>query len=102
MLDNVRTILDADAVFKRSVILRAMTQELGPTREAVFEAVVQRLDGSQKYAAEAFSLAEHYETNPRSVWGYVQGLTRLSQRTPWQGGLFGCDRAANRLSATVN
>jgi hypothetical protein len=63
---------------------------------------VQRLDVSQKHAAEAYTLTERYETNPRSVWGYVQGLTRLSQRTPWQDGRFGLDRAASRLLATVN
>jgi hypothetical protein len=101
-LDHVRATLDADPVFERTAILRATTQELGPTREAVLEAVVQRLDVSQKHAAEAYTLAEHYETNPRSVWGYVQGLTRLSQRTPWQDGRFGLDRAASRLLATVD
>ena len=37
---------------------------------------------------EAYGLAEAYEPNPRSVWGYVQGLTRLSQRTPWQDARF--------------
>jgi hypothetical protein len=62
---------------------------------------VQRLDVSQKQAAEAYSLAEQYEANPRSVWGYVQGLTRLSQRTPWQDGRFDLDRAASRLLTTV-
>ena len=53
-------------------------------------------------AAEAYSLAEQHETNPRSVWGYVQGLTRLSQRTPWQDGRFALDRAASRLLTTVH
>jgi hypothetical protein len=101
-LASVHATLDAHPVFERTVILRATTQELGPTREAVLEAVVQRLDVSQKHAAEAYTLAEQYETNPRSVWGYVQGLTRLSQRTPWQDGRFGLDRAAGRLLATVN
>ena len=56
----------------------------------------------QLAAAEAYSLAEQYERNPRSVWGYVQGLTRLSQRTPWQDGRFTLDRAASRLLTTVN
>ncbi len=55
-----------------------------------------------KHAAEAYDLAEQYETNPRSVWGYVQGLTRLSQRTPWQDGRFTLDRAAGRLLTTVH
>ena len=75
-------------------------QELGPTREDVLEAVMTRLKLSRKQAGGA--LAETYETNPRSVWGYVQGLTRLSQRTPWQDARFSLDQAASRLIATVN
>ena len=101
-LDNVRRALDADTTSDRTLILRSTTQELGPTREAVLETVVQRHDLSQKHAAEAYTLAEQYETNPRSVWGYVQGLTRLSQRTPWQDGRFTLDRAASRLLTTVH
>ena len=62
----------------------------------------QRLDLSQKQAVEAYTLAEQFEANPRSVWGYVQGLTRLSQRTPWQDGRFTLDRAAGRLLTTVH
>jgi len=61
-----------------------------------------RIDLSQKQASEAYDLAERHETNPRSVWGYVQGLTRLSQRTSWQDRRFALDRAASRLLATVN
>jgi len=68
----------------------------------VLEAVVRRLDLSQKQAAEAYTLAEQHEPNPRSVWGYAQGLTRLSQRTPWQDGRFALDRTASRLLATVH
>ena len=48
------------------------------------------------------TIADAHETNPRSVWGYVQGLTRLSQQTPWQDGRFALDRAASRLLATIN
>ena len=101
-LDGVRAALDADTDHDRALILRATTQELGATRDAVLEAVVQRLDLSQKQAAEAYTLAEAHEPNPRSIWGYAQGLTRLSQRTPWQDGRFVLDRAASRLIATIN
>jgi hypothetical protein len=101
-LNDVRTALDADTVDDRTKILRAMSQELGPTRDAVIDTAVQRLDVSQKQAGEAYALAEQFETNPRSVWGYVQGLTRLSQRTPWQDGRFTLDRAAGRLLTTVH
>jgi hypothetical protein len=68
----------------------------------VLETVVRRLDLSQKQAVEAYTLAEQHETNPRSVWGYVQGLTRLSQHTPWQDGRYVLDRAASRLLTTVH
>jgi hypothetical protein len=101
-LDSVRTALDADPAHDRLVLLRATSQELGPTRDAVVDAAVQRLELSQKQAAEAYTLAETFETNPRSVWGYVQGLTRLSQRTPWQDGRLTLDRAASRLLTTVH
>jgi hypothetical protein len=100
-LDAVCAALDADPSVDRTLLQRSTTLELGPTRDAVLDAVVQRLDMSQKQAAEAYTLAEQYETNPRSVWGYVQGLTRLSQRTPWQDGRFELDRAASRLLTMV-
>jgi len=100
-LRDVQTALDADTARERTLLLRSTTQELGESRDAVIDAVVQRLDVSQKQAAEAYMLAETYETNPRSVWGYVQGLTRLSQRTAWQDGRFALDRAASRLLTTV-
>jgi hypothetical protein len=101
-LHDVRVALDADTADDQTRLLRAMSQELGPTRDAVLNAAVQRLDMSQKQAGEAYTLAEQHETNPRSIWGYVQGLTRLSQRTPWQDGRFALDRAASRLLATVH
>jgi len=101
-LNDVQAALDADTAADRAVIQRAIAQELGPSRDAVLDAVVQRLDLSQKQAAEAYTLAEQHESNPRSVWGYIQGLTRLSQRTPWQDGRFALDRAASRLLTTVH
>ena len=75
-LRSVRDALDANLDDDRATLLRATTQELGPTREDVLEAVTTRLDLSRKQAAEAYALAETHETNPRSVWGYVQGLTQ--------------------------
>ena len=101
-LNDVRAALDADTADDRTKLLRATAQELGPTRDAVLETAVQRLDLSLKQAGEAYTLAEQFEANPRSVWGYVQGLTRLSQRTPWQDGRFTLDRAAGRLLTTVH
>jgi hypothetical protein len=101
-LRSVRDALDANLDDDRATLLRATTQELGPTREDVLDAVTTRLDLSRKQAAEAYTLAEIHESNPRSVWGYVQGLTRLSQGTSWQDARFGLDQAASRLIATVS
>ena len=101
-LISVRAALDASLDDDRTRILRATRQELGATREEVLEAATTGLDLSRKQALEAYGLADAFEPNPRSVWGYVQGLTRLSQRTPWQDARFTLDQAASRLLATVN
>lgn len=101
-LQSARHALDASLADDRTVILRATTQELGPTREAVLDAVGTRLDLSRKQAVDAYGLAEQFEANPRSIWGYVQGLTRLSQHTPWQDHRFALDRAASRLLTSVH
>jgi hypothetical protein len=101
-LNAVQDALDATLADDRTVLLRATSQELGPTREAVIESVMQRLELSRKHALDAYTLAEVHEPNPRSVWGYVQGLTRLSQRTSWQDERFALDRAASRLLTSVH
>jgi hypothetical protein len=101
-LEGIRAALDADPSGDRAVLQRATTQELGPTREAVIDTVTQRADLSIKQATEAYTVAEAHESNPHSVWGYVQGLTRVSQRTPWQDGRFALDRAAGRLLNLVH
>ena len=100
-LTSVSAALDSSLDDDRAMLLRAATKELGATREDVLDTVTTRLELSRKVAVEAYELAEVHETNPRSVWGYVQGLTRLSQRTPWQDTRFGLDAAASRLLATV-
>src|SRR5918997_1093798 len=55
-LDSVRTALDADPAHDRLVLLRATSQEVGPTRDAVIDTAVQRLELSQKQATEAYTL----------------------------------------------
>ena len=89
--------LDANLDAARTILLRATSQEIGATREEVIDGTVQRLDLSRKQAGDAYALAEQHEQNPRSVWGFVLGLTRLSQQTPWQDARLGLDRAASRL-----
>ena len=101
-LTEIAGHLDAGLDADRTRLLRATSQELGSSRQAVLDTVTQRLDLSQKVAGEAYDVAATTESNPRSVWGYVQGLTRLSQRLPWQDQRFALDQAASRLLATVD
>jgi hypothetical protein len=100
-LRSLQASLDADTATEHALLLRASSQELGASQDAVVQTAVRRLELSQKAAAEAYTLAEQHEPNPRSVWGYVQGLTRLSQSTPWQDERFVLDRAASRLLTSV-
>src|SRR5689334_3071976 len=65
-LAGVREALDADPGYDRAMILRATTREIAPTRDGVLESVVRRLDVPQKQAAEAYTVAETHERNPRS------------------------------------
>jgi hypothetical protein len=44
----------------------------------VIDGVVRRVDLSRKHAIDAYTLAEQHDRNPRSIRGYVQGLTRLA------------------------
>jgi hypothetical protein len=68
----------------------------------VLDAVPTRVEVLWKQATDAYQLAEEFEMHPRSLWGYVQGLTHLSRRTPWQDQRFTLDRAAGRLLTTVH
>src|SRR4029079_14447528 len=57
-LNAVRVALDATLGGDPTLLLRAASQELGPTREAVIESAMQRLELSRKHALDAYSLAE--------------------------------------------
>jgi hypothetical protein len=80
---------------------RSITLELGPTRDAVLEAGRAATGPVAQARRGGVQVKDQHETN-RSVWGYVQGLTRLSQRTPWPDARFALDEAAKRLLATVH
>jgi hypothetical protein len=60
-----------------AIRLLAVT-ELGKDRDAVIDAG-KDAGLTAPVARHAYELAEAYEENPRSVWGYAQGITRASQ-----------------------
>jgi hypothetical protein len=71
--DTVERLAD-DGIIRRFDDRR----RLGDTRDAVIDAVLRRLELSQKQAAEAYTLAEEHETNPRSVWA-VRSVRRCGR-----------------------
>ncbi|MGH9162629.1 MAG: hypothetical protein ACRD2X_21890 [Vicinamibacteraceae bacterium] len=54
---------------------------------------------TRRQAADAYTIADRHEiqTNPRSVWGLVQGVTRLSQQASHQDARYELDRLAAGL-----
>jgi hypothetical protein len=48
-------------------------------------------------AETAYDTAEEFEPNPRSVWGYAQGITRMSQVTEYQDDRLVLDLLAAKL-----
>lgn len=70
---------------------RAATTELAATRDDVIEVVTTHSSGRGRPQPRCTTSRGVYEDDPRSVWGNVQGLARLSHRTRWQDGRFAPD-----------
>lgn len=71
--------------------------ELGRDRETVVTAG-RGLGLTETQADAAYTSAETHEPNPRSVWGYMQGITRISQESSYQDDRFALDLLAAKLA----
>jgi hypothetical protein len=96
---------DVDAYAAR--IQKAMRSFLGTSFDDLSDTVFARKDiGLTRGAIKnAYAVAEqHVDTdgNPRSIWGFTQGLTRYSQMTNWQDARDELDKAASRVLALVD
>jgi hypothetical protein len=75
-----RLAADRPASRDEQAIARLNTIELGKNADEVTR-VGQDAGLSAPLARSAYELATIHEDNPRSVWGYAQGITRASQQT---------------------
>lgn len=66
-----------------AAIHQAQRYELADSKSGVIDLLYGKGWLSRKQADAAYMLAESNNENPRSAWGFVQGLTRLSQMTPY-------------------
>ena len=83
-------------------IREARTTLLGDDREGVIDFLFGKRLLGRGDAGRAFDVAEEHEAlhgDPRSAWGVVAGLTRLSQGTPYADKRSAMDLAAGKILA---
>jgi hypothetical protein len=104
MHDYLHASTEAD----RKRIAAAKRLVLGGTPEEVWETVykIQRVSGiTQKHITRAFELATEHDDidgDPYTAWGMANGLTRLSQITPYAGERNLIDRYAGKVLALAS
>jgi hypothetical protein len=78
---SLREYADASDANDRLVLQRAKSLTFGATREEVVDVLFGKRVASRRLLDQAYTTCEQSEPslNPRSAWGMVQGLTRLSQ-----------------------
>lgn len=104
---SVGKMLAASAADETARVRRARSLELGATKDEVLDAVFKAVAGGRraglpsglnfKQLAAAYDVADlHADTDgsPRTVWGYANGLTRMSQQTGYADDRNFLDRAA--------
>lgn len=88
------------SVERDNAIIRSLVDhELAHTKEAVVDEL-RKMGASKEQAENAYSACEiHERVSPRSMWGAVQGLTRLSQDTQYQDERYELDKIAATILA---
>lgn len=77
-LHEATNALGQSAIGQQELIRKAATIEIGKDQDEVIKKVTPFLP-SRALATDAYETAERFDQNPRSVWGFVHGLTRVSQ-----------------------
>ena len=81
-----------------AIIDQLISKALGSDKQTVVDK--GRAAGlTEQQAADAYTAAEQYKSDPRSVWGYANGITRISQQTEYQNERLELDVLAARLMA---
>lgn len=81
-------------------IKMAKSKEIAATKEDVLDFVFGKGFLTRKAAEASYDLAERnsdVDGNPRSIWGYVQGVTRYSQTLGYADERVAVERSAGRI-----
>lgn len=82
-----------------AIIRTLIDSEIAHTKEAVIDEL-RAMGATAEQASAMYARCEQTEqANPRSYWGAVQGLTRLSQETPYQNERYELDKLASIVLA---
>lgn len=96
----------ASVGLEQEQVNKARTLQLGTSKELVIEGVQKFKipELSKKKISDAYDLAEMHvdqDGSPRTVWGIVNGFTRLSQQTTHADERNSLDRAAGKIMKAV-
>ena len=95
----IRRYLEQPASVEEEIVKVAQATRLGKDQETTIAAAAKRTQIPANRLVEAYKLADRsgVDGSPDTVWGLVQGLTRLSQKRTHAGDRMALDRAAGRL-----
>jgi hypothetical protein len=96
MTETARTFFNRPESEDVNRIKALAATTMGSDREEVVTAG-RKIGLSLEQAETAYDTAEEFEPNPRSVWGYAQGITRMSQATEYQDDRLVLDLLAAKL-----
>ena len=102
MVQSISEYAQGSASEQESQIQSAKELILGESREEVMDLLFGKRMLGKRDAGAAYDLAASFESvhgNPRSAWGMVQGVTRLSQKTGHTDRRAALDIAAGKILA---
>lgn len=100
LMDGMRRYAERAASDDEQMIERARRIQIADKKEDVINVLYGNRVSTQKNLEAAYDLAEEnsdVDGSPRSVWGMVQGMTRLSQQSQFADKRTDIDRAAGKV-----
>lgn len=98
---RVRRYLDGAASLDESAFEQTLVR-IAADRDDVIDALFARKIGTRKLLEASYdAVVEEQDGDPRTAWGFAQGMTRYSQSIPFADERTEIDRAAGKLLATT-
>jgi hypothetical protein len=97
---NVRSYMDSDTSEERAMLKATKALVLGDTKEEVLDRLFgMRMVPKRTLEAAYDATQVDLDGDPRTAWGFVQGLTRHSQTLPWADERTALDRVGRKVLA---